>query len=176
MTRLIDSDNPGSFKKFLEKEEEHLKRAEIERKNRIKRNMHSDNLTFEQKKQKWIEALRSGKYQQTTGMLHEIGAGFCCLGVACEVAIENGVAVKKNVNHGASYDDKLGGLPDVVRSWFGITNEFGTYEGLVYDKASLVCDNDQGKNFQTIADIIESHPKGLFTWQRNPKNFNSKSP
>lgn len=32
---------------------------------------------------KWIEALRSGRYQQGNGYLNRAGK-FCCLGVACE--------------------------------------------------------------------------------------------
>jgi len=32
---------------------------------------------------KWVQALRSGNYQQGTGSLHENGQ-YCCLGVLCE--------------------------------------------------------------------------------------------
>jgi hypothetical protein len=35
---------------------------------------------------KWIQALRSGEYKQTTGQLNN-NEGFCCLGVACKVLI-----------------------------------------------------------------------------------------
>lgn len=35
-------------------------------------------------KRRWIKALRSGKYQQTTGDLHNLGA-YCCLGVLCDI-------------------------------------------------------------------------------------------
>lgn len=34
---------------------------------------------------KWVEALRSGKFQQTNGALRDLD-GYCCLGVACEVS------------------------------------------------------------------------------------------
>ena len=34
--------------------------------------------------QKWLDALRSGKYKQGFGGLSQNGA-FCCLGVACDV-------------------------------------------------------------------------------------------
>ena len=33
---------------------------------------------------KWIKALRSGKYKQTVGSLQDEN-GFCCLGIACKV-------------------------------------------------------------------------------------------
>jgi hypothetical protein len=43
-------------------------------------------LTPEQKafRQRWAEALQSGKYTQTAGALHN-EKGFCCLGVACDL-------------------------------------------------------------------------------------------
>ncbi len=43
---------------------------------------------------KWIKALRSGEYSQTTGVLRrkftdafgtQIGVGYCCLGVLCDI-------------------------------------------------------------------------------------------
>jgi len=43
-------------------------------------------------KAKWTEALDSGKYPQTIGLLHRTtqpqvqAPGYCCLGVLCEVA------------------------------------------------------------------------------------------
>jgi hypothetical protein len=40
----------------------------------------------------WLDALRSGKYEQTTGQLERDGK-YCCLGVYCvvhELTIENG--------------------------------------------------------------------------------------
>lgn len=39
-----------------------------------------------QLKAKWIEALRSGKYEQARGRLHTRDGGYCCLGVLCRVA------------------------------------------------------------------------------------------
>lgn len=35
-------------------------------------------------KSKWVKALRSGKYEQTTGSLNN-SSGYCCLGVACRI-------------------------------------------------------------------------------------------
>ena len=35
-------------------------------------------------KAKWLEALRSGKYEQTQGTLRD-GDAFCCLGVLCDL-------------------------------------------------------------------------------------------
>ena len=43
-------------------------------------------------KQRWVDALRSGEYQQTTGVLHRTHSdeddepvGHCCLGVLCDL-------------------------------------------------------------------------------------------
>jgi hypothetical protein len=41
--------------------------------------------------QKWVEALRSGKYQQTRYLISRKDGKYCCLGVACELAIAEGV-------------------------------------------------------------------------------------
>jgi hypothetical protein len=47
----------------------------------------------------WVAALRSGKYEQADGTLHEVDRDdgekhrYCCLGVACEVAREAGLPV-----------------------------------------------------------------------------------
>lgn len=38
--------------------------------------------------QKWTKALRSGKYKQSKHSLQNKD-GYCCLGVACEVFVEN---------------------------------------------------------------------------------------
>lgn len=36
-------------------------------------------------KKRWLEALRSGEYRQTTGSLTDDEGAFCCLGVLCEI-------------------------------------------------------------------------------------------
>ena len=37
-------------------------------------------------KNRWVKALRSGKYRQAHGMLYSAGSkGYCCLGVLCAV-------------------------------------------------------------------------------------------
>lgn len=39
-------------------------------------------------KKKWLQALRSGEYEQTTGCLSDEN-GYCCLGVLCEIVIKD---------------------------------------------------------------------------------------
>lgn len=47
--------------------------------------------------QKWIDALRSGKYRQTIGGLQDED-GYCCLGVACKVFVPD-VLLEKTRNN-----------------------------------------------------------------------------
>lgn len=108
---------------------------------------------------KWVEALRSGKYEQgKMALRHE--NRFCCLGVACEVFIENGGAIKIAIDPDgdATYAGLACRLPKEVSDWIGIKSPLGRFE----EKASLSSLNDNGSTFFEIADIIESEPKGLF--------------
>lgn len=111
---------------------------------------------------KWVEALRSGKFQQAKNRL-ATKDGFCCLGVACEVAIENGVEIKKIVvdTGGILYDYNEMLLPDSVKEWLNLTTCGSDYE-VIGNAQQLSADNDSGKTFTKIADIIESEPEGLF--------------
>ena len=45
-----------------------------------------------ERQEKWLQALESGKYEQTTMQLCDAGK-YCCLGVACEL-VRNGVIGK----------------------------------------------------------------------------------
>lgn len=81
---------------------------------------------------KWVAALRSGKYKQGTCALNKNGK-FCCLGVACEVAIENGLKVAKETidildgKVNICYNGYAGVLPLIVQSWLGLNSCTGKY-------------------------------------------------
>jgi hypothetical protein len=111
---------------------------------------------------KWVVALRSGKYKQGCFTLRSIDDKYCCLGVACDIAIQNGVSVSvhRDEVHGRyEYDDSGAGLPVTVMDWLGLTTQTGFYnkhDGLIRDNDSLHL------SFKRIADIIESKPEGLF--------------
>lgn len=93
-------------------------------------------------KEKWVKALRSGEYEQTTGQLRydpsfsgRRNPSYCCLGVLCEVL-------------GAKYDPS-GGLPktSVLDS-----------AGVSADKADkLAQHNDHGRSFNWIAGYIQRY-------------------
>ena len=102
----------------------------------------------------WVKALRSGKYKQGEGVLR-VEDKYCCLGVACELA-----GVADIINNGEYF---YGGgpyvLPQSVQEWLGLDSMEGSYEK---GNRALSSDNDVGKTFEVIADIIESEPEGLF--------------
>ena len=98
---------------------------------------------------KWVEALRSGKYAQTKRQL-AYGESYCCLGVACELAIDSGII--------SSYESTDNGLPEEVQNALGLRFSIGVYG----KNTSLAGINDKGATFNEIADIIESEPGGLF--------------
>lgn len=103
---------------------------------------HSPNLL------KWVQALESGEYKQVTHVLTALArisseeeptvVGHCCLGVACEVAIKEGLKLKVDTAarsreideyQGATntctlvrtYDDQRQYLPPSVCRWLGFT-------------------------------------------------------
>lgn len=107
-------------------------------------------------KTKWVDALRSGEYQQTHGDLRD-SDGFCCLGVLSDLAVNDGV-VKWHAD--MIRDPKTGHLVagllhGKVGDWAGL--ECGDPE--VTDRMGMPMTlsilNDNGEPFTVIADIIE---------------------
>lgn len=108
----------------------------------------------------WVKALRSRKYKQTTGCLTNDGK-FCCLGVACELAVKAKVipAVEND-----SYDGNSSTLPASVQHWLGLQEASGLFkknkDGTTTDLTIL--NDSEKKTFGQIARVIESEPEGLF--------------
>ena len=117
--------------------------------------------TLEQMKEnrrKWVEALRSGEYEQCTGRLHD-GSGFCCLGVLCEVI---GMKKKRIATEIYYFGNASEIAPLKAQRSVGLISRNGSFD---YDNGNGSClaeENDSGKSFSEIADIIESEPEGLF--------------
>lgn len=114
----------------------------------------------------WIRRLRSGEYEQGDGCLERRAYGkvyFCCLGIACRVAIDSGVDVKL-VNKG-DYVEYEGGhaasLPREVMHDMKFRSGFG--ECVADQKDSLAILNDHHKTFSEIADIVCADPSLYFT-------------
>ncbi len=115
-------------------------------------------------KTRWVERLRSGEYKQGQGYLH-VGDKFCCLGVLCDMAVEEGI-----VTQGASASEKtfsygrhgeVATLPLEVTEWASLAVnpiipeiDFKDGEEKVY---TLAAANDKGMSFNDIADLIEEH-------------------
>lgn len=114
-----------------------------------------------------VAALRSGKYKQTKGYLHT-DKGFCCLGVATDLAGVTWKVVGQAGNeqehayyYAANRDVYL--MSPEVMEYFG----FWCDEGRRRDGKPIVIDgngysaltdaNDSGVSFEKIADYIEAN-------------------
>lgn len=124
----------------------------------------------------WVDALRSGLYEQARGKLSD-GDGYCCLGVACEVAMANGVELRKvrsieDDGVWVSYDEANSMLPQSVAKWLGLGACCPTFEHSTCDRladtvyvldgaTSVTVLNDRMKlDFNRIADALEKDHLG----------------
>lgn len=114
----------------------------------------------------WVQALESGRFHQGRERLKHVSLGaykYCCLGVACEVAIANGVAVTERVRETGAieFDGKIGYLPEEVQDWLGIPGE-----DPALDSEITAAQANDGKNmsFIEIAALVRQSyglgPKG----------------
>lgn len=79
---------------------------------------------------RWISALRSGKYKQNYDALGIIDIdnkkerSYCCLGVLCELAIKSKINVKRKIKrYKIYYNNKLDIAPPIVRDWAGFKDD-----------------------------------------------------
>lgn len=122
----------------------------------------------------WVDALRSGEYEQTQAiLLTGTGSGglrFCCLGVACEVALKHGslpmrrdgVEYVVTETDGGEHDDHGQELPVVVKDWFGFTHTNphlqvppGSDIGDDEKVTAIGLNDDHEWDFNRIADAVE---------------------
>lgn len=89
-------------------------------------------------KQKWVEALRSGEYEQTQKTL-KYRDGFCCLGVLCDLQGAEWKRVSHKARVGLSMPSKFAG---------GLSEK---------EQSKLMDLNDRGTEFPQIADYIEAN-------------------
>jgi hypothetical protein len=100
----------------------------------------------------WIEALRSGKFEQTKERLQDKD-GYCCLGVACEVLIPEHEKVRRV--GGNNY--LSGALPSAQPGAPGWLKVISFDIAKHTDKIELAEINDTDElSFDEIADILES--------------------
>jgi hypothetical protein len=104
----------------------------------------------------WVAALRSGDYKQIAHFLSRNNK-FCCVGVACELAIANKVNVQRNsvrsidgrhITVGYGIENCTCGVnfPQELCDWLGLNKT------ILSRYADL---NDNGMSFADIADAIE---------------------
>jgi len=119
-------------------------------------------------KQKWIGALRSGKYEQGSEKLRSV-SGYCCLGVLCDLyAQEHNTEWEFRGNEETNlqpqdywyFDKESEFLPESVMNWAKLfRNPMLRIEDVdemfeVNEEVSTL--NDEGYSFSTIADLIEA--------------------
>lgn len=132
-------------------------------------------------KERWVGALRSGAYEQGRGVLRG-SEGYCCLGVLCELAAEDGIVEiveaelderlfdtyepEERPTHAykePNGDSETFYLPTAVQEWadveFNPSIDWNAESET--DKLSqfryLSTLNDQGKTFKEISDLIEEY-------------------
>ena len=121
-------------------------------------------------KQKWLDALRSGDYEQGIGALRKANGTdtFCCLGVLCDLYQDaTGKGEWEKPGHRKKYrfitpnGEEQGVLPDDVCDWAGLEVNQGASlspDALPDDKSThynLSSLNDADYSFGDIADVIE---------------------
>ena len=118
-------------------------------------------------KKLWVGALRSGKYEQGKYTLRS-GDEFCCLGVLCNLATQQGLDLRVvKVGQITFYDYQRCGLPAKVLKWAGLDQDFPPSEWplawvsggcpvpLPRAGGTLAYLNDSGRTFHEIAVAIE---------------------
>lgn len=118
-------------------------------------------------KELWLDALRSGKYEQGTNKLsykdEEGKTRYCCLGVLCDLAYKEIELFtindfSKSTLFGEELEDTI--LPSEVTEWAELNNNspkvlVESEEGVCLEYLAEL--NDNGYSFKELADLIEEH-------------------
>ncbi|MBK9723296.1 MAG: hypothetical protein IPO78_17170 [Saprospiraceae bacterium] len=108
----------------------------------------------------WIEALESGKYQQTVNVLRKEDY-FCCLGVGCDIYDHNEWYKIEDSDSNYHFLDNHAALPSEVETWLGVNaNDYVfKYNGENYTLMGL---NDRAKlNFKQIAQLLKQEKNNM---------------
>jgi hypothetical protein len=112
----------------------------------------------------WIAKLREEGRRQTGGTLRDASGAQCCLGVLCEVAIEDGVIEAPTLPEGAKHYEyryttdeghdlwEAALLPGPVWRWAGLYDSNPD----VGSRAAAYLNDDLNYTFPEIADAIEA--------------------
>ena len=130
----------------------------------------------------WVDALKSGTYQQGQGKLHATDINgacmYCCLGVLCDLYMQQNpdeldvkVVTRKDAAYPQEYSQLSIGdasltvydndslvLPLRVREWAGISDPIGRFVNAESHAADSLAElNDHGMSFAALADVITEH-------------------
>lgn len=119
---------------------------------------------------KWVKALRSGEYKQTPHALckedKDGNCSFCCLGVLAELYVqENNDKVcwgkRSKLDSALSIHGLRGSLSKEIMKWSGLKTEGGTIKTKYIDSQLFRLNDEEGKSFKQLANIIEKNYKVL---------------
>lgn len=121
----------------------------------------------------WVEALRSGRYEQAVGALRDDADRYCCLGVACDVSGIGAWADTPTEAAGLGRNayrytpvrgnptSEIAALPPAVMEHYGLDSDDPRFVGRD-PKTGEWCSRDawtwndsSGASFAQIADMIE---------------------
>lgn len=111
-------------------------------------------------KEKWVNALRSGKYKQARNTLRN-KKGFCCLGVLCDIYLKEKKKKWDIAGKGLSYygskafdDGQTTLLPEKVVKWSGLDSD---NPSLLGDMRASTLNDARKYPFEIISDLIEAN-------------------
>lgn len=110
---------------------------------------------------KWTTRLRDPNLLQGFGQLGTADGKRCCLGVACDVAVEEGVINPPvtNMNGVLFYAGMSALLPLAVADWLGLSNhpilDLPSREDDIEALTLVGLNDEQSLSFSQIADLID---------------------
>lgn len=110
-------------------------------------------------KNRWVNALRSGKFKQGRKHLADVDSGtYCCLGVLCMLAEEEGVTSRRTrlssdgTRTATVFGDfSVNWLPLEVATWAGLGDVNPGIDGTALSEYN----DDLGATFEQIAALIQ---------------------
>jgi hypothetical protein len=112
---------------------------------------------------RWVNALRSGKYKKTTGVLKRSNGSYCALGVLCDLYKKEGKPLGEKPSKDpkdyfstrmdvVSFGGEVEAPPIKVLKWAGLGGR---------EADEIAAMNDLGKSFKRIAAYVEKNKEIL---------------
>ncbi len=117
-------------------------------------------------KAEWVKRLRSGAYKQGFGYLRNTDDSYCCLGVLCEIAVEQGIIPEPKQYPGMAWgyvdtsqgdSARFGGPPKAVYRWAVGWPEGANSWRPTWVSRLIDMNDDEKKSFNQIAEYIEEN-------------------